>query len=150
MRTLLASALAVSLSMGLPGPASAQSPGDYSGFPCLSYTLPCGAVATRLPQLKRLEGPLGGDAQAGRQAAQARNRGNCLACHAMRDGTQPGSRGPDLTRYGNLGRTDAQTYSAIWDMRTLNPQTLMPPFGTNAILTDQEIRDVAAFLQASR
>lgn len=35
-------------------------------------------------------------------------------------------------------------------MRARIPDTLMPPFGTNGILSDREIRDVVAFLQASR
>jgi sulfur-oxidizing protein SoxX len=35
-------------------------------------------------------------------------------------------------------------------MRTVNPETLMPPFGTNEILTDQELRDVVAFLLSSK
>lgn len=142
--------LAVFAVAGIPAPAAAQAPADYSAYPCLSYTLPCGQLATRRPEARLLDGALGGDPEAGRQVAQARNRGNCLACHAMRGGVQPGTRGPDLTRYGSLDRSDAQTYAAVWDMRTLNPQTLMPPFGTNAILTDREIRDVVAFLQASR
>lgn len=132
------------------GAARAQSPADYSAFPCLSRTLPCGAVATRAPARKALDGALDGNVDRGRQIAAARNRGNCLACHAMAGGTQPGTRGPDLTRYGSSGRSDAQTYAFVFDMRTVNPQTLMPPFGTNEVLTDQEIRDVVAFLQSSR
>ena len=35
-------------------------------------------------------------------------------------------------------------------MRTRHADTLMPPFGTSEILRDQEIRDVVAYLQASR
>lgn len=145
-------ALLLPLALLLPagGPALAQAPADYSAFPCLSRTLPCGTLPTRRPVLKALQGELGGDAQRGRALASARNRGNCLACHAMAGGTQPGTRGPDLTRYGATGRSDAQTYAMVFDMRTMNAQTLMPPFGTNEVLTDQEIRDVVAFLQASR
>ncbi|HMN63363.1 MAG TPA: sulfur oxidation c-type cytochrome SoxX [Burkholderiaceae bacterium] len=97
-----------------------------------------------------LDGPLAGDADRGRRIAHARDKGNCLACHAMRGGTQPGTRGPDLTHYGSTGRSDADTYAAVYDMRTRHADTLMPPFGTNAILRDQEIRDVVAYLQASR
>ena len=130
--------------------AQAQSPAAYSAFPCLSRTLPCGSMATRAPVLKALQGTLDGNAQRGREIAAARNRGNCLACHMMAGGTQPGTRGPDLSRYGATGRDDAQTYAFVFDMRAVNPQTLMPPFGTNEILTDQEIRDVVAFLQSSR
>ena len=123
---------------------------DYSAFPCLSYTLPCGKVATRRPVARTLEGALNGNADRGRQIAAARNRGNCLACHAMKGGMQPGTRGPDLSTYGSAGRTDAEAYAAVYDMRSRIADTLMPPFGTNQILSDQEIRDVVAYLQASR
>ena len=131
-------------------PAGAARGPDYSAFPCLSYTLPCGKVATRRPVARTLEGALNGNADRGRQVAAARNRGNCLACHAMKGGTQPGTRGPDLSAYGGAGRSDAETYAAVYDMRSRIADTLMPPFGTNQILSDQEIRDVVAYLQASR
>ncbi|MFO1285429.1 MAG: sulfur oxidation c-type cytochrome SoxX [Rubrivivax sp.] len=130
--------------------ARAQAAADYSAFPCLSYSLPCGKLATRRPVLKVLVGPLEGNAARGRQIAQARNRGNCLACHVMPGGTQPGSRGPDLSRFGSSGRSAAEAYAMVYDMRTVNPETLMPPFGTNEVLTDQELRDVVAFLLASK
>ena len=122
---------------------------DGAKWPCLSYSLPCAKVATRTVQKKDLDGPLNGDATRGKAIAHERSKGNCLACHVMRDGTQPGTRGPDLSRYGTLGRTDAETYGLVHDMRTRNPDTVMPPFGTNKILSDQEIRDVVAYLQAS-
>ena len=43
---------------------------------------------------------------------------------------------------GRAGHTDAETYAAVYDMRTRIADTLMPPFGTNEILSDQELRDV--------
>ncbi len=132
------------LSGGAPAPA------DYSAYPCLSYTLACGKTATRKPQAKALEGALNGNAEKGKQLAQARDRGNCLACHVMKGGSQPGTRGPDLSHYGSAGRSDAETYTVVHDMRTRNPETLMPPFGTNEVLSDPDIRDIVAFLQASR
>jgi len=130
------------------GAAAAQGAAvpDYSAFPCLSHTLPCGELAAREPVRKELEGPLDGNAARGKQTAFARNRGNCLACHVMPGGSQPGTRGPDLSRFGSTGRGAAEAYAMVWDMRTVNPETLMPPFGTNEILTDQELRDVVAFL----
>lgn len=131
-------------------PAAAARRPDYSAFPCLSYTLPCGKVATRKPVARALDGALNGNADRGRTLAFARNQGNCLACHVMKGGPQPGTRGPDLSRYGGSGRSDAETYAAVYDMRSQIADTLMPPFGTNGILGDQEIRDVVAFLQASR
>lgn len=131
-------------------PVGAQKPADYSAYPCLSYTLDCGKLATRKPQAESLAGTLNGNAEKGKQITQARNRGNCLACHVMAGGSQPGTRGPDLSHYGSAGKTDAEIYSSIWDMRTLIPDTLMPPFGTNEVLTDQELRDVVAYLQSSK
>jgi sulfur-oxidizing protein SoxX len=93
---------------------------------------------------------LNGNARRGGQIAFARDRGNCLACHVMAGGTQPGTRGPDLSLYGRAGHSDAETYAAVYDMRTRIADTLMPPFGTNEILSEQELRDVVAYLQASR
>ncbi len=122
---------------------------DFSKWPCLSYSLPCAQVPTRKAQKKELTGSLNGDAVRGKAIAHERSKGNCLACHLMKDGTQPGTRGPDLSRYGTLGKTDSETYTLVHDMRTRNPDTVMPPFGTNEILSDQEIRDVVAYLQAS-
>ena len=135
---------------GAQGAAAPQAPPDYSAFPCLSYSLPCGKLATRRPVQKTLEGPLNGNAAKGKQIAQARDRGNCLACHVMPGGSQPGSRGPDLSHFGSTGRGAAEAYAMVFDMRTVNPETLMPPFGTNEILTDQELRDVVAFLLSSK
>ena len=141
---------AVLLGLTFAGSAGAQAPADYSAFPCLSYSLPCGKAATRKPLKKALEGPLNGNAARGKQTAFARNRGNCLACHVMPGGSQPGSRGPDLSRFGSSGRNEAEAYAMVFDMRTVNPETLMPPIGTNDILTDQELRDVVAFLLSSK
>ncbi len=62
-------------------PAAVPAPAGYAAFPCLSYSLPCGKLATRRPVQKTLDGPLNGNAEKGRQIAQARDRGNCLACH---------------------------------------------------------------------
>ncbi len=148
-----AMAPAATAPIGAPPPAArpGASPGaKFAAFPCLSYTLPCGKAATRKPVAKSLEGPLAGDAARGMRIAHARDKGNCLACHVMKGGTQPGSRGPDLSHYGSMGRSDADTFAAVYDMRARTPETLMPPFGTNGVLDDQEIRDVVAYLQASR
>lgn len=119
-------------------------------FACFGDDRPCAKIHVRPPVSKPLTGPLNGDPERGREIAFARNKGNCLACHAMAGGTQTGTRGPDLTHYGATGRTDGDTFTMVYDMRVINPDTLMPPIGTNAILTEDQIRDVVAFLQASR
>lgn len=129
------------------GPAKAA---DFSDWPCLSSTLPCGKMPTRKPVKQDLAGPLNGDPARGKALANERSKGNCVACHLMQGAEQPGSRGPDLSNYGAWGRSDAETYALVYDMRSRNPDTVMPPAGTNQILTDQELRDVVAFLQSSK
>jgi len=152
MKKILIGALAVTLSAC----ATVQPVKDKSAsispmkFPCLSYSLACGDIPVRKPVKKELQGELSGNIEEGRKIAFTKTRGNCLACHRMKEGTQPGSRGPDLTAYGSLKRSDAEIYAMVYDMRWRVPDTLMPPMGTNQILTDQEIRDVVAFLQSSK
>lgn len=119
-------------------------------WPCLSYTLPCGTIPTRPPVTQELAGPLNGNAGRGGKIALTRGKGNCIACHVLQGGEQPGTIGPDLSRYGTFGRSDAETYALVYDMRPRNPDTVMPPFGANQVLTDQELRDVAAFLQSQK
>ncbi|MBX3592496.1 MAG: hypothetical protein KF755_16490, partial [Burkholderiaceae bacterium] len=111
---LVACAQAPALAPSPSSQAQAQAPkaaprrGGHAAFPCLSRTLPCGSIATRRPVAKSLDGPLAGDAERGRRTAHARDKGNCLACHAMKGGTQPGTRGPDLSHYGSTGRSDSE------------------------------------------
>ncbi len=85
-------------------------------------------------------------AQQGKQLAFARSKGNCLACHAIADGEMPGNIGPPLRqikqRFGSKQRLRQQ----IWDATAFNPQTSMPPFGKNKILTEQEIDKIVEYL----
>lgn len=130
--------------------AGASKASDFSEWPCMSYTLACGKVPTRKPVTQALVGPLNGDATRGQALANERSKGNCVACHLLKGAEQPGSKGPDLSTYGTWGRSDAEIYALVYDMRSRNPDTVMPPAGTNQILTDQELRDVVAFLQSSK
>jgi sulfur-oxidizing protein SoxX len=38
-------------------------------------------------------------------------------------------------------------FAVIYDEETRNPQTVMPPFGKNHILSEQEINEVVDFLE---
>lgn len=118
---------------------------DLSKWPTLSYedTRP-----TRAPQKVTLSGPLNGDPNKGKEIAMNTQRGNCWACHALPGDAQPGSGGPPLLTIGTWGYSDAHIYQQIWDRRAANPDTIMPPYGTNGVLSDQDIRDVVAYLQS--
>lgn len=132
-----------------PAPKTAKAP-EFSEWPCLSRSLPCGQLPTRAPVQKALAEPLNGDPARGKALANERSKGNCVACHVVQGAVQPGSKGPDLSAYGTWNRSDAETYALVYDMRWRNPDTVMPPAGTNQILTEQEVRDVVAFLQSSK
>ncbi|CCE09877.1 putative cytochrome C; sulfur oxidation protein SoxX (fragment) [Bradyrhizobium sp. STM 3843] len=82
----------------------------------------------------------------GQRLAFDRSKGNCLTCHQIKGGDLPGSIGPKLE---NLKlRYDRNELVAILnDETTRNPQTAMPPFGRNRILTEQEINAIVDFLQ---
>jgi len=60
----------------------------------------------------------------GKQLSFQRNKGNCLACHTNK----------------------AQLRAIIWDATQFNPQTSMPPFGKNKILTTEELERVVDYI----
>ena len=83
----------------------------------------------------------------GRKLAFDRSKGNCLTCHVIKGGDLPGTIGPELkdmkARYPDRNELAA----IIFDETKRNPQTMMPPFGRNRILTDKEIDAIVDFLQ---
>jgi sulfur-oxidizing protein SoxX len=85
-------------------------------------------------------------ADAGKKLAFDRGKGNCLTCHVIKDGDLPGTIGPELR--GLKAKYDRKELIAIvTDETQRNPLTVMPPFGRNRILTEQEIDAIVDFLQ---
>jgi sulfur-oxidizing protein SoxX len=107
-----------------------------------------------------------GDPRRGRFIAANSGRGNCIICHAIPLPDIPasafGDLGPSLDGVG--GRLSAaQLRARIVDARTIDPQTVMPPYhiasGLNRvqhryigrpILSAQEVEDVVAYLATLR
>ena len=83
---------------------------------------------------------------AGEKLAFDRSKGNCLTCHDIKGGDAPGNVGPPLSGMKARFPDRKQLAAIIYDETKRNPQTVMPPFGRNLILTDQEINDVIDFL----
>jgi len=82
----------------------------------------------------------------GQKIAFDRGKGNCLTCHDIKGGDLPGTIGPQLRDL--KARYDRNELIAIvTDETKRNPQTVMPPFGRNRILTEQEINAIVDFLQ---
>ena len=85
-------------------------------------------------------------AKDGKSLAFDRNKGNCLACHAIDDGESPGNIGPPLARLSARFRSKADVRAQIDDATQFNPETSMPPFGRNHILTAAEIDRIVDYL----
>lgn len=85
---------------------------------------------------------------AGKQLAMARNKGNCLACHAMDDGELPGNIGPPLIYMQQRFPDRAQLRAQVWDATVRNPDTRMPPFGRHRILSEAEIDLIVDYIHS--
>ena len=77
--------------------------------------------------------------QKGKEVAVDRKKGNCLACHAMDDGSLPGNIGPPLVAMKLRYPDKAVLRAQIWDATTKNPNSIMPPFGRHQMLSEEEI-----------
>ena len=78
------------------------------------------------------------------------NGGNCYACHQLApDEVAFGTLGPSLTGYGARGQSEAMlqyTWTKLWDTHAYNLCSHMPRFGAQGILTEQQLKDVMAYL----
>ncbi|HBC57861.1 MAG TPA: sulfur oxidation c-type cytochrome SoxX [Gammaproteobacteria bacterium] len=82
----------------------------------------------------------------GRFLVMDRQKGNCLACHQIADGKFPGNIGPPLVDMRKRFVEAEQLFAQIWDATQFNAQTVMPPYGRNKILTQEEINHIVEFL----
>jgi sulfur-oxidizing protein SoxX len=83
----------------------------------------------------------------GQKIAFDRGKGNCLTCHDIKGGDLPGTIGPPLKDLKSKYPDRNDLVAIVSDETKRNPQTVMPPFGRNRILTEQEINTVVDFLQ---
>ncbi len=137
------------------GDAAARPWKRYNGWPARDYskfnTLANLASPPAPKEPRKIAGPIEGDAKKGAQLVADRNRGgSCLACHVMGPAggaNLPGNVAPDLSEIGNAGREDEWLFNYVYDGRVYNPETVMPPWGTHGLFTDDEIKDIVAFLK---
>lgn len=83
---------------------------------------------------------------AGQALAFDRGKGNCLSCHEIKGGDLPGTIGPSLNGLKERYPDRKDVAAIIADETKRNPQTVMPPFERNLILTDHEIQSIVDFL----
>ena len=109
------------------------------------------------------DGKLLGDWKAGHKSAESGfggrfndkpetiNGGNCYACHQLdKKQLSYGTLGPSLTNYGKDRKYDPEeikrTYAKIYDSQSQVACSNMPRFGANKFLSEQQIKDVVAYL----
>jgi sulfur-oxidizing protein SoxX len=82
----------------------------------------------------------------GQMLAFDRSKGNCLTCHDIKGGDAPGNVGPPLADIKARFPDRKELRGIVFDETKRNPQSVMPPFGRNLILTDGEIEAIVDFL----
>jgi sulfur-oxidizing protein SoxX len=85
-------------------------------------------------------------ASPGEVLAFDRAKGNCLACHTMRGSDVPSNVGPELNDMKARFPNRADLVSILTNEEARNPQTVMPPFGRDQILSSDEINQIVDFL----
>jgi L-cysteine S-thiosulfotransferase len=86
-------------------------------------------------------------ADEGQKLAFDRGKGNCLTCHEIKGGELAGSIAPPLKDIESKYPDRKDLIAIVTDETQRNPTTVMPPFGRNRILTEQEISAIVDFLQ---
>lgn len=85
----------------------------------------------------------------GKELAFDRGKGNCLACHMIAGGDQPGTIAPPLVAMKARYPDRTALFNVIWDPRTkFGPGTIMPPIGAHGILTKDEVEKVVDFVHS--
>jgi sulfur-oxidizing protein SoxX len=110
-------------------------------IPALAVALAIGAAASAGPACAQSA------AAEGQKLAFDRGKGNCLTCHEIKGGDLPGTIGPPLKDIKSKYPDRNDLVAILTDETKRNPLTVMPPFGRNHILTDQEINAIVDFLQ---
>jgi L-cysteine S-thiosulfotransferase len=108
-------------------------------FPALALALSTGMVTS---PARAQSG-----ASEGQKLAFDRSKGNCLTCHEIKGGDLPGTIGPALKDIKSKYPDRNELVAILTDETRRNPQTVMPPFGRNRILTEQEINAIVDFLE---
>jgi L-cysteine S-thiosulfotransferase len=85
--------------------------------------------------------------------ARQANGGNCYACHQLtRKEVSYGTLGPSLFEYGKLRDFKPEAvkaaYEKVYNSHAAFPCSTMPRFGTNKVLTVEQIKDAVALLMS--
>ncbi len=88
----------------------------------------------------------GSNIEQGKELAFSRKKGNCLACHMIKDGVSPGNIAPPLVMMKSRFPDKNVLRAQIWDASKRNPESAMPLFGKYEVLTESELDKVTDFV----
>jgi L-cysteine S-thiosulfotransferase len=108
-----------------------------------------GAIGLITSQFLIAPAAMGADAdslEAGKELAFDRKKGNCLACHSIKDAPSPGNIAPALIAMKTRFPTKEALLKQVWDPTVANPESTMPPFGKHEILSESELHKVVDYI----
>ena len=82
----------------------------------------------------------------GKKLAFNKKKGNCLACHLVPGGDQPGNIAPPLIAMKARFPDKAKLRAQVAEPRTAVPNSMMPPFSAHGVLSEKEIDLVVDYL----
>ena len=87
----------------------------------------------------------------GMKVATNRKKGNCMACHKIaglkgRAAESHGNIGPALVNMKARYPDKKKLRAVIYDPQSVNPNTIMPPFGKHKILSKDELDKVVEYI----
>ena len=88
----------------------------------------------------------GAKEMSGKDLAFDKKLGNCIACHMIPGGSQPGNIGPPLIAMKARFPDRAVLRAQIWDATVKNPNTMMPPFGKHKALSEGQVDKITDFV----
>lgn len=103
-------------------------------------------VSVSLSTSVSLAAESGSNIEQGKKLAFDRPKGNCLACHMIKEGASPGNIAPPLVVMKTRFPDKKVLKDQIWDASKRNPETSMPLFGRYEILTESELDKVVDFI----
>lgn len=71
---------------------------------------------------------------------------HCLTCHEVKGADDFGNVAPSLIGLKDRYPDRKEVSAIIFDETKRNPQSVMPPFGRNLVVTDKEIDAIVDFL----
>lgn len=71
---------------------------------------------------------------------------HCLTCHEVKGADDFGNVAPSLIGLKARYPDRKEVSAIIFDETKRNPQTVMPPFGRNLVVTNKEIEEMVDFL----